>query len=151
MTPNQEIKKAEKKGVYYPSEIANSFASYKKTKKQVVLYINKYFNAEVVDYAEVVEVNKKISERQKEIEDPSVGVRDKQDTAFESIVATSLVHYLTKGKERQKAIWLPSSSDNPSIDHIDNYYKEFYLDEGINGELPAERPSCKCGYKLIED
>ena len=152
MTPTNELKKAEKSGKYYPSQIAESFISYKKTKQAVVGYINKFFNKEVVDYGKVMEVNKEISMRQKEIEDPSVGIRDKQDAAFNSIVSTSLVYYLSKeASKRQKARWLPSRSGNASLDHIRNYYKIFYLDEGIDGELPGERPNCKCGYELVKE
>ncbi len=152
VNPIKELDKAKKKGIFYPSDLAKSFIDNGKSTKQTVLSINRYFNDDIIDYKEVIKVNKEISKRQKSIENPTIGIREKQYQAFNSIVSTSLVQELSKESDkRQKAIWLPSSSDIPSIDHLKNYYEEFYLDEGIDGELPGERINCQCGYRLIED
>jgi hypothetical protein len=149
--PKSVLKSSLNTGEIYPSEIASSFVDGGYTAKQTALTINKQLNNDIVDYSEISKVNKKIAKNQKNIDDPQVSIAEKQKTATKSIVATSIAEAVAKGGGRQKAIWLPSSSGNPSLDHMQNYGREFYLDEGIDGEIPGERPNCQCGFLLIED
>lgn len=150
MNPINLLKKADKKGVYYPNEIATSFIKEGYGAKKTSLMINKFYNDDVIDYGKINKINKKISKQQKKIENPTTGILEKQYYATTSFISYSIVEKVVDDSDkRQKAIWLPSESDNPSLDHIDNYYEEFYLDEGIDNELPAQRPNCKCGFKLI--
>jgi hypothetical protein len=149
--PKSVLKSSLKTGEIYPSEIASSFVDGGYTAKQTALTINKQLNNDIVDYNEIAKFNKKIAKNQKNIDDPQASIAEKQKTATKSIVATSIAEAIVKGGGRQKAIWLPSSSGNPSLDHMQNYGREFYLDEGIDGEIPGERPNCQCGFLLIED
>lgn len=149
--PKSVLKSSLRTGEIYPSEIASSFVNGGYTAKQTALTINKQLNNDIVDYGEIAKVNKKIAKNQKNIENPEVSIVEKQKTATKSIVATSIAEAIAKGGGRQKAIWLPSSSGNPSLDHMQNYGREFYLDEGIDGEIPGERPNCQCGFLLVED
>jgi uncharacterized protein YdiU (UPF0061 family) len=47
-----------------------------------------------------------------------------------------------------KAIWEKTTSRVPREEHLKNDGKEFFLDKGIDGELPGQLPNCKCGMSL---
>jgi len=105
----------------------------------------------VVNYDEVKSIFKEISKKQKLIDNPTTLVSVKKETALTSYIANAIAFQEAKENKYARAIWLASSSDNPSIDHLENYNKVFYLDEGIDGEIPAERPNCQCGFSIIKE
>jgi hypothetical protein len=150
MSALKELSKAKKKGIFYPSELATNFVN-EYTPKKAVISINAFYNNMVVDYDEVKEIFKKISLKQKLIDNPTSSITNKKDTALTSYIANAIAYQEVKENEGAKAIWLASSSSNPSIDHLSNYDKIFYLGEGIDGEIPAERPNCQCGFSIIKN
>jgi len=149
MTALKELSKAKKKGVFFPSELATNFVD-EYTPKKAVITINAFYNDMVVNYDEVKSIFKEISRKQKLIDNPTTLVSVKKETALTSYIANAIAFQEAKENKDARAIWLASSSDNPSIDHLENYNKVFYLDEGIDGEIPAERPNCQCGFSIIK-
>lgn len=149
--PVKYLKKSMDKGVVYPHEIALNFVE-KYTPKQVALKVNKTLGGrDYVNYSEINRVRKKIEVQQKKIEDPESSSVDKKKLATTNIVAESILDYFIAKKPSTKCEWLASSSSNPSLDHVANYGELFYLDEGIDGDLPGRRPNCQCGFRIIED
>lgn len=145
-----ELNKSKNKGIFFPNELATYFVD-EYTPYQSINVINGYYNNMVINYDEVKEINKKISSNQKKYENTTTSIKSKQETALVSFIATSISYQEVKLNEGVKAEWLASDSDNPSSDHMDNYGKIFYLDEGIDGEIPAERPNCRCGFRIIKE
>jgi hypothetical protein len=147
--PTKYLEKSLQKGIIYPSVIASNFVeSY--SPKQVAIKVNKSLNGSYVNYSEIKSVYKKIEKEQKLIEHSESSSIKKKEYALKSIVANSIVESLIKKNPSTKAIWLASNSQNPSLEHMANYGEEFYLDEGINGEIPGNRPNCQCGMKIID-
>jgi hypothetical protein len=147
MKATLQIKKSLKKGVIYPNELASIIVEETKTPKNTTIAVNAILGKGSLKYKEVKSVYKDISTKQKEIEDPTTDTADKQKMALTSMVATSINNSVKESlPDRTLCIWVASSSDNPSIDHVANYGEEFYLDEGIDGEIPGQRPNCQCGY-----
>jgi len=145
----KELAKAKKKRVFFPNELATLFVE-EYTPAKAVTTINAYYNNMVINFEEIKQINKRISKNQKKYQNPTTSIKSKQETALKSFIATSIAFQEAKESEGAKAEWLPSESDNPSLDHLDNYGKIFYLDEGIDGEIPAERPNCQCGFRIIK-
>jgi len=150
MTALKELSRAKKKGVFFPNELAKKFVD-EYTPKKAVIGINAFYNNMVVNYDEVKSIFKEISKKQKLIDNPTTLVSVKKETALTSYIANAIAFQEAKENKYARAIWLASSSDNPSIDHLENYNKVFYLDEGIDGEIPAERPNCQCGFSIIKE
>jgi len=145
-----ELNKSKKKGVFFPNELATYFVD-EYTPYQSIKAINGFYNKMVIDFDDVKKINKKIQLKQKTFDNPSTSTKDKQKTALTSFIATSIAFQEVKENDGVKAEWLASESDNPSLDHLDNYGKVFFLDEGIDGEIPAERPNCQCGFRIIKN
>lgn len=146
-TPATELEKALKKGVIFPSEIAKYYQTAGYGAKKTATSINAVFNSNVVNYNDINKVFDSISKKQESIATPTASVNEKKTTALNSIVATSLAQQISKDLPKDTiAIWTASSSANPSLSHMAYYGREFVLSEGINGELPGERPNCQCGF-----
>ncbi len=141
------LKKSLNNGVIFPTKIAKSLIKSSSGTKNVIDKVNKVLEYEAISYKDTKDVYKDIkSKKNKSI----LGLKERYDLALIDIVANSILNELKDTSKRQKAIWLPSGSSNPSLEHMANYGEEFYLDEGINGELPAERYNCQCGLRLID-
>lgn len=145
-----ELKKAKKKGIFFPKELAKLFVEEYPPSK-IVAIINGFYNNLVINYDEVLEIRKKISQSQKKFDNPTKSIMEKRVEYLSSYVANAIAFQEVKEVGRIKAIWLASNSSNPSYIHMNNYGKEFYLDEGIDGEIPAERPNCGCGFSIIKE
>lgn len=51
----------------------------------------------------------------------------------------------------QRAVWLPSSADEPRPEHQLNYGKEYVIGEGIDGVEPGDEYGCQCGMEILTD
>lgn len=49
----------------------------------------------------------------------------------------------------QRAVWLPSSADEPRPEHQLNYGKEYTIGEGIDGVEPGDEYGCQCGVEIL--
>jgi hypothetical protein len=61
-------------------------------------------------------------------------------------IVTQISQEISKKYEGEKYIWLPSDAEEPDPEHQLNYGKEFIV--GV-GEMPGERPGCKCGMEIL--
>lgn len=137
-------------GVIYPSKLAKSFIKQGGGAKTILNKVNKGLGGEYTNYKETKDVFSSIKKEAKNIKSATIGLRDKYNLALTNIIASAVINKVTTdNQERKKAIWLPSGSNNPSLIHMKNYGEEFYLDEGIDGELPGQRYNCQCGMRLL--
>jgi len=113
--------------------------------------LNTYFKGKVLSTDEINQVLLDIKKQHKEIDKSSVSLKQRQYYAITSLVASTITKEIAKENKSNKAKWLPSSSVLPSYSHIENYGEIFDLDEGIDGELPAQRPNCQCGFSIIKE
>ena len=141
------LKKSLKTGVIFPTKIAKGLLESSNGTKSVINKINKVLEYEAINYKNTKEIYKDI--KNKDIK-TTLGLKERYDLALINIVSNSILDNIKNTSKRQKAIWLPSGSSNPSLEHMANYGEEFYLDEGINGELPSQRYNCQCGLRLID-
>jgi hypothetical protein len=51
----------------------------------------------------------------------------------------------------QRAVWLPSSAEEPRPEHQLNYGKEYVIGEGIDGVEPGDEYGCQCGVEILTD
>lgn len=49
----------------------------------------------------------------------------------------------------ERAVWLPSSADEPRPEHQLNYGKEYIIGEGIDGVEPGDEYGCQCGVEIL--
>lgn len=50
-----------------------------------------------------------------------------------------------------RAVWLPSSADEPRPEHQLNYGMEYTIGEGIDGVEPGDEYGCQCGTDILTD
>ena len=141
----------------YPRDIAKDYVDKNKVnfakKKNIVDFLKKAsfsFLAENLTNKNAENIVNKIDTYYKSLENSQFTKTEKRENLIENVVNDNLVEGIKEAYKGKKAIWLPSESDNPDPEHIINYGVEFYIDEGINGELPSERFGCKCGIQIIE-
>ena len=138
-------------GVIYPSKLAKSFIKQGGGAKTILNRVNKALGGDYASYGETKDVFKAIKKEAKLIKNATVGLREKYNYALTNIIANAVLNKATTDEqERKKAVWLPSGSANPSLIHMKNYGEEFYLDEGIDGEIPGQRYNCQCGLRIVK-
>lgn len=49
----------------------------------------------------------------------------------------------------ERAVWLPSSADEPRPEHQLNYGKEYIIGQGIDGVEPGDEYGCQCGVEIL--
>ena len=113
--------------------------------------LNAYFKGGVLTTDEINKILLDVKKNYKKVEKPSVSLEKMNYYAITSLVSSTITKEIAKENNGSKAKWLPSGSSNPSLAHIENYGEIFNLDEGIDGELPAERPNCQCGFSIIKE
>lgn len=151
MTPIRLLKKQINKNKIFPNEVARLYAEKKYSPKKISLEINTFFKKDVLTPEEVTNILIDVKKQDKLAEKSTVSLQQKQFYAITSIVASTIVTSISKDNKNKQAKWLPSSSSNPSLAHMENYGEVFNLDEGINGELPGERPNCQCGFTILNN
>lgn len=145
------LKKQKAKNKIYPSEISKAYYNKKYKPKQIAMELNTYFNGRVLTTDEINKVLLEVKKQHKKVENSSVDLKQKQYYAITSLVANIIASAIAKENKSNKAKWLPSGSNTPSLSHIENYGEIFDLDSGIDGELPAQRPNCQCGFSIIKE
>jgi len=145
------LNKQKAKNKIYPSEISKAYYEKKYTPNQIAMELNTYFKGSVLTTDEINQVLLDVKKQHKEVENSSVDLKQKQYYAITSLVSSTITKETAKENKSNKAKWLPSGSVNPSLAHIENYGEIFDLDEGIGGELPAQRPNCQCGFSIIKE
>ncbi len=113
--------------------------------------LNTYFKGEVLTTDEINKILLDVKENYKKVGNPSVSLEQMNYYAVTSLVSSTITKEIAKENNTNQAKWLPSGSSNPSLAHMENYGEIFNLDEGIDGELPAERPNCQCGFSIIKE
>lgn len=80
-------------------------------------------------------------------------VNDKLLTTVNNVVAQDVAEDLRDAGKKRRIVmrWIPSSSSNPDPNHEKNYGETFYLDKGVDGELPGERFGCQCGMEFVRE
>lgn len=109
------------------------------------------FNKTITTYSKRVEEGaKKSKKHDKKAWDKRTG-----ELVIKNLVTYSVAREIRKiAKKQDKRImarWVPSSSDNPSEEHMLNYGKVFNVANGLHGELPQERPNCQCSMIMLTD
>lgn len=74
-----------------------------------------------------------------------------QNNAFRSSMYNRIAHQasIEHLSNAEEFIWLPSASDNPR-DSDELKYGKTYTKDNPPDTLPAEKPNCQCGYKIIK-
>jgi hypothetical protein len=148
--PLKILNKQLSKNKIYPSEVARVYAKKGYSPSKIALELNTYFKKEVLTSEEINNILLEVKKQHKLVENSEVSLSQKKYYATTSIVSSVITENIAKENENSQAIWLASGSSNPSFSHLENYNKVFNLDEGIDGELPAERPNCQCGFSIIK-
>lgn len=122
-------------------------------KKTALTYIDR---ADFIDKAAVVDVALRVLERYKErvkedrdlkpelLDDPKQLIQ-----RVENAVVYQVKEKIQEKYKGQRAIWLPSSANEPDPEHQLNYGVEYTIGEGINGEEPNDREGCQCGVEIL--
>ena len=145
------LNKQKAKNKIYPSEISKAYYDKGYSPNKIAMELNTYFKGSVLTTDEINQMLLDVKKQHKEIEESSVDLKQKQYYAITSLVSSTITKEVAKENKSNKAKWLPSGSSNPSLSHIENYGEIFDLDEGIDGELPAQRPNCQCGFSIIKE
>lgn len=144
------LNKQKARNKIYPSEIAKAYYDKGYTPKRVAMELNTYFKGEVLTTDEINRVLLEVKKRHNKFEFTTVSSKKMQYYALTSLVSSTLTKEIAKENNTKQAKWLPSGAGDPSLAHMENYGEIFNLDEGIDGELPGERPNCQCGFSIIK-
>lgn len=144
---------AKSRGIFYPQVLAKDYLKGKKiTVKNVVKKLAQVDDALNVNVSAgfLGSVAKKTEKLHKKVENTKISTETAIKNSLQFNLAYSILEVVLQENKNKMAVWIPSESENPSLEHMANYGKIFNLQDGVDGDLPGKRPNCRCGIKIID-